>query len=159
MSKITWRTRKYQIGERKRWKRPLLRLLIFEFEQNIRKSLFLPAVYTPFEINSIPAILGIKVSDKNFQPTFDHKKKKRQKRSLWNRWNRYVFRIFIEALSSMGYPMDFKKRQKNRDSNAEKITRIPVTAREKKKTQLAIYFFLSVDQREMKFPVVLGGLP
>lgn len=35
------------------------------------------------------------------------------------------------------------------------------SAREKreKNTQLAIYFFLSVDQREMKFPVVLGGLP
>lgn len=83
MSKITWRTRKYQIGERKRWKRPLLRLSIFEFEQNIRKSLFLPAVYTPFEINSIPAILGIKVSDKNFQPTFDHKKKKKDRREAF----------------------------------------------------------------------------
>lgn len=55
--------------------------------------------------------------------------------------------------------MDFKKRQKNRDSNAEKITRIPVTAREKKKNAVSYIFFLSVDQREMKFPVVLGGLP
>lgn len=77
MSKITWRTRKYQIGERKRWKRPLSRFSIFEFEQNIRESLFLAAVYTPFEINSIPAILGIKVSDKNFQPTIIKKEKRK----------------------------------------------------------------------------------
>lgn len=102
----------------------------------------------------------IKVSDKNFQPTIIKKKKGRQKRSLWNRWNRYVFRIFIEALSSMGYPMDFKKRQKNRDSNAEKITRIPVTAREReKKTQLAIYFFCPLIREKWNFPWSLEDSP
>lgn len=51
----------------------------YEFEQNIREDLFL-TVYISFmsEINSIPAILIIKISNKNFQPMIDHKKKKRK---------------------------------------------------------------------------------
>lgn len=127
------------------------------FHRNLSKDLFL-AMYTPFvgEIKSIPAIFDRKVSNKNFQPTIDHKKRK--KRSFWNRWNRYVFRIFIEALSSMGYPMDFKNDKRIETRMRRKLPGYR-WQREERKNAVSYIFFLSVDQREMKFPVVLGGLP
>lgn len=53
------------------------------FHRNLSKDLFL-AMYTPLvgEIKSIPAIFDTKVSNKNFQPTIDHKKRKKTEEKL-----------------------------------------------------------------------------
>lgn len=96
------------------------------------------------EINSIPAILDIKVSNKNFQPMIDHKKKKKKedRREAFEIDETGTFFGFSsKPFHQWGIQWILKTTKESRLECGENYPDTGDSERKKKKTQLAIYFF------------------